>query len=149
MTVPPGLVVDASVAAKWHLTDENHTTEASALFGLYYSGRTDLIAPSLIRYEVANALHSAARHGRITPNQAASELATFLGYGIHHTIDSDALVTSAHRLAREAGASVYDSLYVVHAEAIRYDLVTADEELVRQMSGYSVRVHHLAELDLS
>ena len=149
MTVPQGLVVDASVAAKWHLTDENHTKEASALFRLYYSGRTDLIAPSLIRYEIANALHNASRHGRITPDQAASEFATFLGYGIHDTIDSDSLVASAQVIAQETGASMYDAVYVAYAELHGYEVVTSDEQLARQMSGRAVPVHLLSELDLS
>ncbi len=148
MTVPPGLVVDASVAAKWHLTDESLIERANVLRARFDAGRTDLAAPSFIRYEVAQTLERAERDGRIGPGMAASELATFLSYGVHEQVDSDAIVSSAQRLAGETGASVYDALYVVHAEAIQFEVVTADEQLARQMSGHGVPVHLLSELDL-
>ena len=149
MTVPPGLVVDASVAAKWHLTDESLIDRASVLKARFDAGRTKLAAPSFIRYEVAQTLERAERDGRIGPGMAASEFATFLSFGVHEQVDSDELILSARRLARWTGASVYDALYVVHAESIQFEVVTADEQLARQMSGYGVPVHLLSELDLS
>ncbi len=149
MTVPPGLVVDASVAAKWHLTDESLIERASVLRARFDAGRTALSAPAFIRYEVAQTLERAEREGRLGPGMAASEFVTFLGYGVHEQADSDELVVSARRLARSTGASVYDALYVVHAEAIQFEVVTADEQLARQMAGYTVHVHLLSELDFS
>lgn len=149
MTVPPGLVVDASVAAKWHLTDESLIERASVLRAQFDAGRIALTAPAFIRYEVAQTLERAERDGRIGPGMAAFEFATFLSYGVHEQNDGDALVASAQRLAWRTGASVYDALYIVHAEAIQFEVVTADEKLIRQMSSYHVPVHHLAQLDLS
>ncbi len=149
MTAPPELVVDASVAAKWHLTDESHIREASRLLAAYYTGRIDLNAPAQIRYEIANTLRRASRDGRIGDDEAATEFMRFLGYGICNQADPDDLVIAAQVLALETGASVYDALYVVHAEAIQFEVVTADEQLVRQMSGFGVPVHLLSELDLS
>ncbi len=149
MTVPPGLVVDASVAVKWHLTEESHTERAKLLLAAFREGRTKFAAPALIRYELANALERAVRYDRIDREDATLAFNSFLALSFHSLTDEDALVTSAFRLARSTGASVYDAVYVVHAEAINYDLVTADEELARQMSSYNVRVHLLSELDLS
>ena len=149
MSVPPVLVVDASVAAKWHLTDESHTREASLLRDHFDEGRTNLTAPALIRYEVANTLHSAVRAGRMDSQEAAREFTRFLSYDIHDSSDSDELILAAQEIALDIGASVYDAMYVAYAALHGYDLVTADEQLVRQMSGYGVPVHHLAELDLS
>jgi excisionase family DNA binding protein len=49
-------VVDASVAAKWDLNDEEYQDPAYALLIDYQEGRTQLIAPDHLRYEVANTL---------------------------------------------------------------------------------------------
>ena len=149
MTVPPALVVDASVAAKWHLTDESHTREASQLLARYYTGRTDLVAPALIRYEVGQSLLRAFRDRRIADAAVASEFTRFLGYGIHNDSDADELILAAQDIAQETGASVYDAVYVAHAELHGFEVVTADEQLVYQMSGYVVPVHLLSELDFS
>lgn len=149
MTVPPGLVVDASVAAKWHLTEENHTERAKLLLAAFEEGRTKFAAPALIRYELANALEQAVRHDRIDREDATLAFHSFLALGFHSLTDEDALVTSAFRLAHSTGASVYDAVYVAHAEAVQFDVVTADEPLARQMSNYRVPVHLLSELDLS
>ena len=72
-----------------------------------------------------------------------------MGHDIHDPVDNDALLAAAQILAQETGASVYDAAYVAYAELHGYEVVTADEQLARQMSGYSVRVHLLWELDLS
>lgn len=149
MTVPPELVVDASVAVKWHLTDESHIREASALLTEYYEGRVDLVAPAQIRYEIANTLSRAYRDGRIGDEKAATEFARFLGYGISDESDADELVIAAQGLALETGASVYDAVYVMYAELHGHGLVTADGRLARQMIDYTVPVHLLSELDLS
>ena len=81
--------------------------------------------------------------------EAAREFTRFLSYGIHDSSDSDELILAAQEIALDIGASVYDAMYVAYAALHGYDLVTADEQVVRQMSGYGVPVHHLAELDLS
>lgn len=59
-------VIDASIAMKWYLNDEDHITQALTFFTAYTEGRVVLIAPDHIRYELANSLRSAARAKRIT-----------------------------------------------------------------------------------
>lgn len=145
MTAHPGLVVDASVAAKWHLTDEPLTTAASHLLTGFSAGTTDLIAPALIRYEVAQTLLRAARDGRIENDAANSELSSFLSYGIHASEDDDDLLIAAQLLARATGASVYDAVYIAYAELHGYELVTADDRLVRQVAGSGLPVRSLSE----
>jgi hypothetical protein len=50
--VAEALVVDASVAAKWHLQDEQDAERALVLFDRFVAGRVALWAPTHIRYEV-------------------------------------------------------------------------------------------------
>jgi predicted nucleic acid-binding protein len=49
------LVLDASVAVKWHLNDESDADAAALLLARFSTGDVPLIAPDHIRYEIANA----------------------------------------------------------------------------------------------
>lgn len=55
--------MDASVAARWHLPDEEHLTEARQLLIHFASGDIELFAPSEIRHEVASGASAATRAG--------------------------------------------------------------------------------------
>ncbi len=54
-------VVDASVAAKWFLRDEDHVATSLRVREDFEDGLTRLIAPDFIRQEVASALSKAPR----------------------------------------------------------------------------------------
>lgn len=142
-----GVVVDASVAIKWHLRDESLSSEATALLEEYAAGRLWLTAPALIRYEMASALEKARRRARISDNDSFVEMETFLQYGIDESADSGELVAAAQRVAFLTGASVYDAIYVSHAESRGYDLVTCDKALLRRLESYPVRAHDLADFE--
>lgn len=47
--------MDASVATKWHLGDEDHTEAALHIFSDYLHSRVSLLAPDHLRYEVSSA----------------------------------------------------------------------------------------------
>ena len=57
-------VVDASVALAWVMPDEQGELEAEVLRA-HQERRIGLLAPSVWEYEVANALRSAVRRGRV------------------------------------------------------------------------------------
>ncbi len=140
-----GVVIDASVAIKWHLRDEELSREATALLTEFTSTKRPIAAPAFIRYELANALEQARRRGRISEAEARMEFETFLGYGLHASEDSDDLVATAARVASKIGASAYDATYVAFAEALGFDLVSTDSGLLRSLTDYPVKGHHLAE----
>jgi len=141
-----GLVVDASVAVKWHLPDEEYLEEASALLIGFRAGRLELTAPAFIRYELAQALERARRGRRVVPAEATTALASFLSFGIHVPVDSDEIVASAQRISQQTGISAYDATYVAHAEALGFDLVTADDKLARSAARDRVSILRLAEI---
>jgi hypothetical protein len=69
------LVVDTSVVLKWQLEDEAGAPQTLAFRDdLLFHSRIDLQAPSLLFYEVTNAILTAARRGRLsllsTPRRA-------------------------------------------------------------------------------
>ncbi len=50
------VVIDASVALKWRLRDEDATDQAEALRNDFLAGRLELITTTRFDYEVTNAL---------------------------------------------------------------------------------------------
>ena len=149
MSVPPALVVDASVAAKWYLNDEDGTEKATRLLTLYRAGRTNLAAPAFIRYEIANVLRSALLRGRIDEERARVQLSLFLEFDIHARSDADSLVVAAQQIALYVGASMYDATYIAYAELRGFDLVTDDRRLSELALAYGISAYLLSELDLS
>ena len=128
MTALAGLlVVDASVALKWELNDEDHVDQAVALKDDYLiRGAVRLTAPHLFPFEIVNAMVSASRRGRLTPDQARRGLPNLLSAGVQ-------LVTApAERffsLALQYQLSGYDAAYVALAEAMSTELWTGNRRL--------------------
>jgi predicted nucleic acid-binding protein len=122
------LVVDASVAIKW-LIEEDGTDAAEALRG------RRLVAPQLIRVEVANVLRTIAARG-LTPLASAAELfALFQGAPVDIVDVDDALERRALDLAMALAHPVYDCLYLALAERMGASMVTADTRFLRALAG--------------
>ncbi len=75
---PTRYVIDASVAIKWHLRDEQFVDESDALLADMLDGSAVLIAPDHIRYEVASAIHTAVRMDRLLEADGRLALTQFL-----------------------------------------------------------------------
>ncbi len=54
-------VVDASVVLKWYLPDETHGPQALVLLQQCAAGELEMLAPSLLTYELMNGLVIAGR----------------------------------------------------------------------------------------
>ncbi len=122
------LVVDASVAAKWFLTEE-FNDEARALL----TGRSQHRAPDFILVEFANTLAKRFKRGDINAayaRNACNELQSLLVFE-----ETRRLVPAALEIAIEFDRSVYDSLYVALARMQRCQLVTADRRLYNALSS--------------
>lgn len=133
MTTDPGWVVDASVALKWYLRDEDHVPEALSLLEAYSAGEAELMAPYYIRYEIANALDVARIQSRISADEVESGLDNFLRAGVHLASDSDELLRAAIDVSRRYVVAFYDGLYLALAELTGYQFVTADGRLYRRI----------------
>lgn len=134
MVASPHLILDASVATKWHLADEEYSAIALALRNDYEKGRVDLTAPDHIRYEVPNALQVAARRGRISEHEGRAATAQFLSWGIR-TVRTDELILAAYDVAAQFGCAFYDGLYLALAQATKSPLIHADDALRRRLGG--------------
>lgn len=121
------VVIDASLALKWQLDDEEDRGPALAL-------RNDLIihrtltahAPTLFAYEMINGVVSAVKRKRM--DSAIGARALTLLFSVEVTLHSPP-VDDVYPLAIEHGLSAYDSAYVATARRLGMEFWTADRHL--------------------
>lgn len=129
------LVIDASVAAKWSLQDEDLVAEADTLLDRYSRREIRLIVPDLFWAECGNILWNAVRRGRCTREKATSSLVALKDLDLT-TVSSESLIERALSIASDFNRTVYDSIYVALALESRGELVTADEKLANAIAAY-------------
>lgn len=118
-------VVDASFILAFLLPDEQHH-EALNVLDQYSLGKTVLIAPTLLPYEIINGLKGAILRKRITFKQSINIINEFLYLSIP-LIDihlQDVLEVSTNK-----ELSVYDASYLYLAKTAGFPLLTLDEKL--------------------
>ena len=134
------LILDASVAVKW-FTMEPLRDKALIIRDKYVNGELDLEAPSLLYYEVANALRYNPRFG-IEEVRSAVRALEDLAITIYDF--KGELASRAVELAYRFGITVYDAAYVSLAAIRNATLYTADKEVVMKVSSENVK--HLSEV---
>ena len=128
MPSAPGYVVDASVAAKW-LVEEDGSEAALALQS------EDMIAPALLRIEIANLLRTLVGK-KVVSGGAVLELFRFFQSAPVTIVDSDEdLEKRALEIALDLGHPVYDCIYLALAERTGRVLVTADHRFMKALGS--------------
>lgn len=91
----------------------------------------ELVAPSLLRYEIASVAAGKARRREVSVDAAAEALATFSRLRIIlHDLDP----LPVFRLVAGTRLTAYDAAYLWLARVLSADLVTLDEKLARAWS---------------
>jgi predicted nucleic acid-binding protein len=124
------VIVDASVAFKWFVSDEPHAAEAAELL----RNESALLAPDLLVAEVCNSAWRAVRLGRMSSHQA-DHIATVLPLLFAALTGAASLAPRAVAIAHQLDHPVYDCLYLSLAEARQARLVTADARLLAKLTG--------------
>lgn len=125
------VVVDASIASKLLLPEEEGHEEAKALFQKHIEGSEEIIVPELLFYEVANTL---ATKTAIPTPRVVRGLTMLYKLKLKVYILSEEDVKATARFARKHHVAVYDAAYAVVASKKRCSLVTADVRFEDQVN---------------
>jgi len=138
---PETAVVDASVVAKWFLS-ERDSEAALSLRDRYVGGEVRLVAPDLMIYEVANALRY---HPAIGSDRLADHIGDVFALDIGLDLASETALTAAIRTAYRKGLSLSDASYIALAERIDGLVYTADETLLRAAGPRGKHIRSLGD----
>jgi predicted nucleic acid-binding protein len=133
-----GYVIDASVLVKWFLyQQEADRDRALALRELHISGRSTIYIPQLALLELVNAVRFAPK-----AKEEDGEMALEAVRDLHLEVKPPEydVLRKANAIAWAYKTTIYDGLYVAHAEQVGYPLITADETMIRKLAGHSIVV---------
>ena len=130
----PSFVIDASVAIKWYLDDEDFVDVARSVLHDATARRIRLQAPGHFHFEVANAILSAVNSGRVTHELGQRSIDNLLSLPINVTSDRN-LIMNAYAYARQFECTLYDAAYVALADATHWPLIHADRRLQISLAG--------------
>ena len=144
MGVSGSVVVDASLAVKW-LVEEEDSDKAHAVLQSWVAQDITRIAPYLMPFEVANALHRRVVRGELNVRDSARMIARLLESRLE-LHQPPGLHIRAMQIASELRqGAAYDAHYLALAESIGCDLWTADERFYRSTSRSIRSVRWLGE----
>ena len=136
------LVVDASIAFKWLVTEADSEAAVSLL------ENHTIVAPDVLLAECRNAALTHVRRGTISIEQAKQAERDLEALQLH-ILPSVPLLTHAFTLALDLGHPIYDCIYLAAAITTDRIFVTADEKFAakaqRSIKG-SDRIRLLASL---
>ena len=139
----PLFILDASVAVKWFVR-EPLRDKALQVRKDYAEGKIDLLAPSLIRYEIGNALRF---HPGSSPRELADAVNTVSGMQIDDGELSPEIVETASEIAFQEKLTFYDGIYLALAEKHVARLLTDDRKLYREVRKRSKLLQLLADYE--
>ena len=142
MSQAPYLVVDASVALKWALDDEEAVAQAVALRDAGIGGEFQMLAPSLWLYEVSNGLVMAVRRGRLAPELGGQALQHILVLGVRL---ADPEAGDVYERAVRHGLTAHDAAYLALAEALDIPLWTGDRRFYEATRESVDRIHWIGD----
>jgi len=132
-------VVDASVAAKWFLNDEDHVDVAEEYLERLLADDIELHAPSILQYELGHSLIRAQRDGDrpLDANQSYESYQTFTKLPIvFHNLDGNTRL-DVLRFAIRHYRGFYDSAYVCLAVNLDCKWLTSEKRYRRPLpSGF-------------
>lgn len=130
------VVVDASLALKWVLSEPDSSTGIT-LLKEWNTQKVEVIAPALFAYEATNILYRQVVTGKLTYDETKKLLARLFAIGVeldfsHYNNASTRAMEFSHRFGLPA---TYDAHYLALAEREGCDYWTADMRLWNAIGG--------------
>ena len=122
------IVIDASALLKAYFPDEEGYEKAQDIVFNYSIGKLNLHAPSLIDYEISNAIWIAYKRGRINFDEAKDIYRKILNLDIRR-YDIEFFQEGILDICKKFNISVYDASYLLLAEKLNINVVTGDKKL--------------------
>jgi len=121
-------VIDASVVLKWYLVDEEYSQKAIGLLDKYLSNEIEILAPSLLEYELIKGLIIAQKRGRVEEEKILEAIDGFISLEIKLK-NLSLFYPKVLEYSRVYNRSVYDASYLALADKEGIILITADGEM--------------------
>lgn len=129
------VVVDASIALKWAITESDSNT-ARTLLTEWVSKGMEIKAPALLAYEITNILYREVRAGRISLDTAKIGIKLiFRTVKLVLSKNSSFSIRAMTLAERYSLPASYDAHYLAFAEEQDCELWTADTRLWRSVKG--------------
>ena len=143
MVVARAVVVDASLVFKWIVKEEDLAL-ADDLAGQWFAEQGPVLAPSLLLFELTNALYQQIRSGDLDIDGAEMAIDRIRTLPVQF-VESEHLTRRPLELTSLLGqGAIYDSLYLALAESLECDLWTADGRFYRAAEPHT---NHIQQLD--
>lgn len=130
---PRPLVLDTSVAVKWHIQEHGHEL-ALDLLAAVGDGDTELLAPATIAPEFFNALWQQHRRSGLALDRVRRIWEDFFDAPVTF-FEIESLISYAVDISLNSGTIIYDALFLALAEDTGAVVVTADDKLLRTLDG--------------
>ena len=144
MGVNGSVVVDASLAVKW-LVEEDDSDKAHAALQSWVAQDIARIAPHLLPFEVANALHRRVLRGELNVGDTIRMIARLLESRLELHQPPGLHVRGLQLAGQFKQNAAYDAHHLAPAESFGCELWTADERFYRAASPSVDNVRWLGE----
>ena len=138
------VVVDASLAVKW-LVEEDDSDKAHAALESWVARDVTRIAPYLLPFEVANALHRRVLRGELNVGDGIRMISRLLTSRLELHQPPELHVRALQLASQLNQNAAYDAHYLALAESIGCELWTADDRFYRAASPSLDNVRWLGE----
>lgn len=130
------IVVDSSVVIKWYIPEAKNE-KARQYLASHVEGKNVLSAPDLLFFEINNVL---ATKSVITASEGLQIIKSLYDLDLKIVNFSFEEFKNALILAKKFNISAYDSSYVILAEKLHCDFVTADQKLYNRLKPHFAKI---------
>jgi predicted nucleic acid-binding protein len=137
------IVADVSVIVKWFV-EEEHSESALRLRNGHVEQRVRIVVPSVLSYEVLNALRYSGSFGaeELVEVSRTLDRYQFVEVGMSGPFSGEAV-----KIAMDYGVTVYDAAYLSIGKLKGLEVYTADEDLLRKVKKKLGFARHVREYE--